>query len=531
MTKDGNEHLPLGRIGDIARKISEYSKNSDIANLVTTSKSNRDLYQQILDEGRALEFVLHGNPDSLAALIKRNPELLFLKGTVSLEREYGLVVIDKSFHFTSAIPNQLYLKTLEDKSLSYTLCLRNNHNINREDYIRASISKEELFKVGIRHLPNPLTEAFVEKHIKPKLSSILKITTQRGHTTPEITYYNVSPYQLMTFLCDEKMKDDILHLVMPLSEELQLKRQKQYSEIARGGADLAKINVDPSELAFENVIRYTSSFNVRDFRSDYAIDMTFPLLENPDGIISYWNELTRQRCYYYVNQKERTVSLIEPIAGIEDEIGELERLHNLFVYGIYENSARRSSDEEHALIKKTLGISLHREGIEYVQEGIKFRDTRADFNRIFATYRDCLEIQRTRHCNMDYAWLEVGLVQRKVMWLLQRICENKSIRSISEVKTSPFERSFKVMDRTKGYSNRSPLSVFSYHNGLVSTLGYKFAILKGEAINTIRGNIGEGKLPENVTEDLRLINLLVASGKAAVNENELDENLQAGLSF
>lgn len=524
MTKDGNEHLPLGRTGEIARKISEYLKNSDIANLVTTSKSNRDLYQQILDAGRALEFVLHGNPDLLAGLIKRNPELLFLKGTVSQEREYGLVVIDESFwHSSAAVPNQLYLKTLEDGSLSYTLRLRSILNVNAEDFIRASISKEELANVGIKQLPNPLTEASVEKHIKPKLNTILKITTQRGHTTPEITYYNVSPYQLMTFLCDEKMKDDILHLVMPMSEELQLKRQKQYSEIARGGADLVNMNQDPSKLAFENVIRYTSSF--------YGTDMTFPLLENPDGIIFYRNALTRQDCYYYVNQKERTVSLIEPIAGIEDESQELKRLHNLFGE-IYENSARRSSDDEHALIKKILGISLHREGIEYVQEGIKFRDTRADFNRIFATYRYCLEYQRHRSPNMDLMWLEVGLVQRKVMWLLQRICEkNNPIRfqfpSIPEVETSPFKRSFKVMDRTKGYINRSPLSMFSYHNGLVSTLGHKLAILNGEAINTIRANMAEREPPANVAEDLWLINLLVASGKAAVNENELDESLQA----
>ena len=168
---------------DMVRETAKYLPLKEIAKLARASKSDYGLFQPILDEAKAthplLTCVVQGNPDALATLVKYNPELLFKKGQVSLNKEYGLALMSQD---TIVKPNRLYLKTLRDGSLQYTVMLT-----PQEAPITATITPEDLAKMGISTLSNPLSEQDIETRIKSKLAALLEITTERGHTPPEVT--------------------------------------------------------------------------------------------------------------------------------------------------------------------------------------------------------------------------------------------------------------------------------------------------------------------------------------------------------
>lgn len=97
------------------------------------------------------------------------------------------------------------------------------------------------------------------------------------------------------------------------------------------------------------------------------------------------------------------------------------------------NSARRSSNQEHALIQAIMRhrdskkpIHLHRDGIHYRQDDIDFIDTHYDFNRIVYAHLKCIRLNINHDLFTDNeanrVWRkELGHVQAEVMWLVQRL--------------------------------------------------------------------------------------------------------------
>ena len=491
---------------DTARETAKYLPLKEISKLARASKSVHGLFQPILDEAKAahplLTNVVQGNPDALATLVKQNPELLFKKDQVSLNKEYGLALMSED---TIVKPNRLYLETLPDGSLQYTVILT-----PQETPITATITPEDLAEMGIGALSNPLSEQDIKTHIKPKLAAILGITTERGHTPPEVTYYDVSAYQLMTFLCDEEMKESIMQLVMSMTEKMQRVRQAQYAEIDSGGADLVKMDRDPRLIPFEEVTRFITRYTI----DDQPTEITFPLLENPDGIIYYKDERTSLEHLFYANQETQTVELIEPIAASKHEHQALDRFYASF-REMELNSARRSSNDEHALIANTMQHRLQRKGIQYEQDDRRYCDNRADFNPHFNARRKCIRLyQEGKYDEGNNAFcVLIGQAERKVMWLLQRICEQNRpfFPLLTNFKASPFLRGFKIFN----YFADSRCTVFS-GGRLAADFGSDFAIYKGSGP---RGRWGRDRgVPHVSISDLVAVSRLVESAKANVVE-------------
>ena len=99
----------------------------------------------------------------------------------------------------------------------------------------------------------------------------------------EQTFYNISAFQLMLFLCDADMLNQFKKIMPSIPKVYDDVMKKQRAEIDSGGADLVKMDRDPTTLPFEEVTRFTTSYNI----NGVPTAVTFPLLENPDGIIYY----------------------------------------------------------------------------------------------------------------------------------------------------------------------------------------------------------------------------------------------------
>ena len=112
------------------------------------------------------------------------------------------------------------------------------------------------------------------------------------------TYYNVSAYQLVKFLCDADMDERIRSLIpetirvrrgtKDIDLDTQAIMEQQYAQIGCGGADLVKMDRDPTTLDFEEIMRFKTTYTV----NGVPTAVSFPLLENPDGIIYYQNPVT-----------------------------------------------------------------------------------------------------------------------------------------------------------------------------------------------------------------------------------------------
>ncbi|MDR3443427.1 MAG: hypothetical protein P4L65_10495 [Legionella sp.] len=164
------------------------------------------------------------------------------------------------------------------------------------------------------------------------------------------TFYDVSPDLLIFFLADNDMRDKIEPLIPAAYKAI---RRQQHAEIANGGADLVKMDKDPTSVPFEEVTRFITSFNLNP--PNPATEVAFPLLENEDGIIFYNNQ------FYYANKKTETVV---PIILSQEEQEALEKLKTSFI-DMEMNSSRRSSNDEHVLIASRMHRELKRRGIHY----------------------------------------------------------------------------------------------------------------------------------------------------------------------
>jgi hypothetical protein len=335
------------------------------------------------------------------------------------------------------------------------------------------------------------------------------------------TFYNVSPYQLMIFLCDKDMRNQIM-AIMPktirvtrddqeIEIDLEALRKAQYAEIATGGADLVKLDCNPTQVEFAELTRYITSVTIE----NQPKRVVFPLLENVDGIIFYQDTATQTMHLYYANKATQQVELIKLS---KEQNQALDSLYASFA-SMENNSSRRSSNEEHALIERTTQRSLSREGILYTDpKGVLYRDNRMEF-RYINSARKCLRLDRAGlDDEANAVWRSgIGGAQRQVFWLLQRFCEkNRPFYPLPNFYASPFLRSFIIFN----WLTMREEPVFS-GGSLAAGFGSEFAIYKGGGPGLCMPGGGGGR-PLHA-RDLVAVNWLIEDAKASVVEFTADK--------
>lgn len=262
---------------------------------------------------------------------------------------------------------------------------------------------------------------------------------KKGQVTNKdgLTLYNVSPYQLLLFLCDADMLAKITPWI-PTDDDSSRKLLQQDAEMERGGADLIKVDRDPILLSFDEITQCIDRSEAD--RYGQSITATYPLLKNKDGIFFYNNNV------YYVNRdlEKRSVSveLINPTINTSQEQSELNQLRASMTI-MENNSSRRSNDNEHRLIANTMQHKLERGGIQYERDGVRYCDTHDEFSLI-NTYRTYIRLSK-EHCSdaeLDAFWVsKIGGDQRKSpMWVRERLCEDRPFIPLPDFKETPFIR-------------------------------------------------------------------------------------------
>ena len=247
-------------------------------------------------------------------------------------------------------------------------------------------------------------------------------------------FYDVSPADLISFLCDDDMQMQVnvfaQHLSPDVRAEFFAKWQEQVASRGRGGADLVMVAGDEAPQ-YASICGVTNTFMVL----GETRTTEWSLLKNPDGIICSKSP-DNQLHWYYANPDTQT---LEPIDIPKELLAEHQAEYDAFaarMTNMEPMTARRSGNQEHALIEAIMRqkkshkpIHLHREGIHYRQDGIDYVDTEYDFNRIINAYLKCIRLYNNNHyAEGDRVWrAELGHVQREVMWLIQRYCEKNRI--------------------------------------------------------------------------------------------------------
>ncbi|HEE0199477.1 TPA: lpg1692 family Dot/Icm T4SS effector, partial [Legionella pneumophila] len=342
--------------------------------------------------------------------------------------------------------------------------------------IYSSITTHNLFKP---HLEPLKAKACV---VQGDLATLILIAQrnpaalfQKGNITDprERTFYNVSAWQLILFLCDVDMKNQLMPFI---PEQFKAIAQKQTNELGSGGADLIKLSRDPQAVAFEDFDGLTQFKQTLPLIDGTRKEVTFPLLENVDGIV-YFQDKNKEVHFYYANRESKTItSLVPDLKSEEDK--QLFAAFKASFDAMENNSSRRSSDTEHQLIAKLFNAKPQRQGIQYEHQGIRYQDSRTSFSLINA-YRTSIrlydEVQNYQYEKADTYWREVvGKAQGEEMWLLERICEEGR-------PFHPLPADFKEFKRGFTFYNWITNKVESAFAGgkLAVGLGSDFALYKG----------------------------------------------------
>ncbi|KTD64875.1 hypothetical protein [Legionella spiritensis] len=364
-----------------------------------------------------------------------------------------------------------------------------------EETARISITSHQNYLIFQPFLAQPPLAAVVQAS-PDKLENLVKkyspnILFAKGEITDplnQVVYHNVSAYQLMTFLCDDDMQDKIVPLI---PEDMIDKCHEQDSEMDCGGCDLIKMVEDPEQVILNGFkalteFRTTYTITVAQQSGDSSIlqNATLPLLENPDGII-YYHDNQGQAHFYYANRQTETLQKITPQPETQDDKKALEAFSKSMA-AMENNSGRRSSDEEHALIKKTMGYQLIRKGVHYTRNNISYHDSQNEF-RLLNAYRTCLRLyddaqnEEQRNAADEYWREKVGKAQGEVMWLLQRLCQDRQTYVPPNPPLGGFTRGLSGSDRIVIYDIK-PTSCFGKSFMLVQNgqphrdLGSKYAL-------------------------------------------------------
>ncbi len=333
-------------------------------------------------------------------------------------------------------------------------------------------------------------------------------------------YPDISAYQLILFYCDKDMKDKIKPFI---PKHLDERRKAQEKEMGKGGNDLIRLDRDPLTIAgedFKGITEFEITYTL--FHGKQAT-VTFPLMENEDGVICY-QDTKNVIHFYYANQKTKELKKLNACITSEDDKANFDYLKASF-NDMENNSGRRSSHEEHQLIGKILGCTLQRQGIEYEHHGKRYRDSVSPFNLINA-YRTCIRLYGAVRNNLRndlrdkahaYWRTGVGKCQGEEMWILQRICEEKPFY--------PFPANFNDFKRGIAFYNfDSEKDEFAIVDGkLVAGLGSDFGLYKGRGRGRgcPAGTEWEGHL---AALDLVPVFQLVKDAKANIIELEHEQS-------
>jgi len=291
------------------------------------------------------------------------------------------------------------------------------------------------------------------------------------HKYPEVSfqaaeqvYYKVSPTDLVYFLCD----DDMWEQVKTFAENLPKKKRmlffedwkKQQQAMGKGGADLLYVTGD-------NPPQYEDCFETTETFSLFGINqsLTRALLKNPDGIVCWKKDGDSQLYFYSPNRKTKVLESIDINKVLSETQQNAYESFKERMKRMEPNTVRRSSNAEHALFKDILSdrqahqpIKLTRHGIHYKQNDIEYCDTHRDFNRLNNAYLKCIHLyqaadaeQRRERRDALYdevnkVWRsELGRILKELIWLLQRYCEeNRPFSSLSNFSESSFQRSLMI---------------------------------------------------------------------------------------
>ena len=348
-------------------------------------------------------------------------------------------------------------------------------------------------------------------------------------------FYNVSAYQMMKYLCDEDMITQVMpHVLEKITNkhgrqiDLKAIQEEQDQTLQGGGADLIKLNFDPTNPSeFDRILQHIETYRI----SGQPHPVTFSLMENPDAIL-YYKDTDGTPNWYYANRETQTIKPIQPQPQTEDDVQQFTHLEQS-IDAMENNSARRSSYAEHDIIKKSMQKSLVRNGIPYEQDGQCFCDTHHDFNRLYNAYRKYNRLYNlSNKIDINTIWCkEVGLTQKEVIWLLQRYCEEKRpFFPLPDFKSSPFNRGFNIRDLI---ANKYK-SVFNISR-FVRGFGSDFAIYKADLECAVGGGPSAGRVWDvfyyNRIADLVAVNRLIEDAKANVIEFKPKELLSQGPSI
>jgi hypothetical protein len=128
----------------------------------------------------------------------------------------------------------------------------------------------------------------------------------------------------------------------------------QYNAMKGGENDLLKLDddIDPSIMAMEAL-----------FANLEAIfdNPEKPCFMNKDALL-YW-----RGDFYYLNKENQSITLLEPNSiESEEDLASFRELRYVFET-MPANTSKKSTDQEHAIIHKTMGHALVRKGLHYEQ--------------------------------------------------------------------------------------------------------------------------------------------------------------------
>ena len=332
-------------------------------------------------------------------------------------------------------------------------------------------------------------------------------------------FFNASAFQLIYFLCDVDMKNQVMAMIPPATCDEE--RQTQMAELGHGGADLVKLgrNLGRNPMVmsgneFHELTEYKETFTLS--FSGAEQEVIFPLLENIDGIIYYQDE-HQEVHLYYANRNSQHIMPLTPNITSEEDQKSFTAFKALFAT-MELNSSRRSTNAEHQLIQKLFLYRLQRQGLHYADHGVQYQDSRTPF-RLINAYRTCIRFYteekpyESREKKEKY-WCEgVGNAQGEEMWLLQRICEERRPFYPLPTDFNGFKRGFTFYNWISCEKESVVVA-----GRIITELGSHFALCKArsDAVCT--------ELPsfEGIGADLVAVCWLVEDAKAHINQSLLE---------
>ena len=342
----------------------------------------------------------------------------------------------------------------------------------------------------------------------------------------EQMYHKVTPLQLMLYTGDWKLWERIFPLIPEARWQETL---NEMHKIARGGPDLVKIDRDPTQLSIDELKHYhVKDTNGKPICDDHRKPIIYDLLGNPNGL--FYRAVGNQVQFFFVSvnpdtNEKHVTPLPAPLNMTDADAAALHQLtHD---NSLPMNSSRRTSDAEHALIKRLFGVTLERNGIHYTLNGTHYQDTYDGCIRLKNAYRQYIEIYNAHQAgtpwdDVDAAWCNVvGMAQRlSMVHVIQRFCEENQpfypLQNENDLKSRPFVRTDKF------YSWVTDKMEKVYPPYINSGVGFNFGLYKPVGADGVWPLLGWKR---GGIVDLAAIRLIDEVRKTCFNEqmNELDQ--------